>query len=131
MMVAVVADWCMSWISAEKRTAAMAVPWRHRCGQVDAGFGGIGVEKHRIVHNHPNTVLDGCRARRRAGVLHPMRSIHAMCRGHWPNAQRASHTSSAFRIEEVARGQIDYISVHENPCHQSTFVPHKLALRSC
>ncbi|AXQ77577.1 hypothetical protein BXU03_23420 [Xanthomonas oryzae pv. oryzae] len=78
MMVAMVADWCMSWISADKRTAAMTGPWRRRCGQVDARFGRIGVEKHRILHNHPNNALDGCGARRRAGVLHPTRSIHAM-----------------------------------------------------
>ncbi|CCG36594.1 putative uncharacterized protein [Xanthomonas citri pv. mangiferaeindicae LMG 941] len=78
MMVAVVADWCMSWISADKRTAAMTVPLRRRGGQVEARFGGVAVEKHRIVHNHPNTALDGCGACRRAGVLHPTRSIHAM-----------------------------------------------------
>ncbi|WP_460198779.1 hypothetical protein ACE15N_20615 [Xanthomonas campestris pv. passiflorae] len=78
MMVAVVADGCMHWISAEKRTAAMTVPVCRRCGQVEARFGWIGMEKHRIVHNHPKTVLDGCAARRRAGVLHPTRSIHAM-----------------------------------------------------
>lgn len=79
MMVAVVADCCMSRISAEKRTAGMTVPSRRRCGQVDARFGRIGMEKHRIVHNHQNTLLDGCGTRCRAGVLHPMRSTHAMC----------------------------------------------------
>lgn len=78
MMVAVVADWCMSWISADKRTAGMTVPLRGRRGQVDARFGGIGVEKHRIVHTLQNTALDASGARRRAGVLHPTRSIHAM-----------------------------------------------------
>ncbi|RFF37195.1 hypothetical protein DZD52_18005 [Xanthomonas nasturtii] len=82
-------------------------PWCRRCGQVDARFGWIDMEKRRIVHSNQHTVLDGCGARHRAGVLHPRRSSMQCAGSHLSNTQRASHTSSILRIEQVARGQVD------------------------
>ncbi|SOO28769.1 hypothetical protein XAP6164_2750002 [Xanthomonas phaseoli pv. phaseoli] len=109
----------------------MTVPVCRRCGQVEARFGWIGMEKHRIVHNHPKTVLDGCAACRRAGVLHPMRSIPQCVGAIGPTRSARRTRRRCFVSNKSFAGRLTKNFGHEDPCHQSKFVPHKLAFRSC